>query len=168
MLARVVQPVKSRLLSVSELSLSVFLRLLLLAKQQNCASPLLLCWWKKEKKGKRGGRKKKVGYTTLTLAPRKVCDTLDSQFAKKLKVFTIILKAGFFAQYTSELLEILFWRFFLFFFLLTERYFENYQVSRRHLLGNSWKNQRADRGTGRSSSNQTVTRRKELFLCTSV
>ena len=123
MLARVVQPVKSRLLSVSELSLSVFLRLLLLAKQQNCASPLLLCWWKKEKKGKRGGRKKKVGYTTLTLAPRKVCDTLDSQFAKKLKVFTIILKAGFFAQYTSELLEILFWRFFCFFFFINGKIF---------------------------------------------
>jgi hypothetical protein len=59
MLGRVVQPVKSRLLSVSELSLSVFLRLLLLlAKQQQlCKSSAALLV---EKKG--GGRKKKVGY----------------------------------------------------------------------------------------------------------
>lgn len=101
----------------------------------NCASPLLLCWWKKRKRGR---EKEEDGlYTTLTLAPWKVCDALDSKFAKKLVFIIIFLKKrGFRAMRKWEIGNFsflaegsFFWR---------QRYFENFQVSRRHLLGNSW------------------------------
>jgi hypothetical protein len=76
-----------------------------------------------------------------------VCDALDSKFAKKLVFIIIFLKSGVFAQCASEK-----WEIFVFAegsFFLRQRYFENFQVSRRHLLGNSWKNQRAEPTLGR-------------------
>jgi hypothetical protein len=61
MLGRVVQPVKSRLLSVSELSLSVFSPVAAAAGQAT-ATVQVLCCSAGGKKGKGGGRKKKMGY----------------------------------------------------------------------------------------------------------